>query len=156
MTELRSVEQSLPIALLRARENLMRRFRPLIATHQITEQQWRVLRVLDDAGTKSVGQIADHAVLLGPSLSRILTALEERGWIERRLHAGDARRSEIELTPAGRTVVADIAPRSEAVYRAIESELGADEVAVLIAALERVATYDRPHDPSPPGRSRRP
>ena len=155
MTELRSVDESLPIALLRARENLMRRFRPLIAAQGIAEPQWRVLRVLDGAGAMSVGQIADRAVLLGPSLSRILAALDRRGWIVRRLHADDARRSQIELTPAGREVVAGIAPRSEAVYREIEAELGADEVAALVAALERVATYDRPHDPSPPGRSRR-
>jgi homoprotocatechuate degradation regulator HpaR len=139
MSELRSVDQSLPIALLRARENLMRRFRPLIATHDLTEQQWRVLRVLDGAGALSVGEIADGAVLLGPSLSRILTTLEQRGWIERRSHAGDARRSEIELTPVGRGVVADVAPRSEATYREIESELGEDELTALIAALERVA-----------------
>lgn len=139
MSELRPVDQSLPLALLRARENLMRRFRPLLAAHDLTEQQWRVLRVLDGAGTLSVGEIADEAVLLGPSLSRILTALELRGWVERRLDADDARRSEIELTTAGRAVVAEMAPRSEAEYRDIEAELGAGEVAALIAALERVA-----------------
>lgn len=139
MSELRSVEQSLPIALLRARENLMRRFRPLIAEHDLTEQQWRVLRVLDGAGTMSVGEIAEEAVLLGPSLSRILAVLERRGWIERRLVAGDARRSAIELTATGRAVVDDVAPRSEAAYREIESQLGAGELAALIASLERVA-----------------
>ena len=155
MTGLRSVDQSLPIALLRARENLMRRFRPLIAAHDLTEQQWRVLRVLDDAGASSVGEIADEAVLLGPSLSRILATLEQRGWIERRLHAGDARRSEIELTAVGRGVVADVAPRSEAAYREIESELGEGEVTALIAALERVADLRSAHDPTPPGRPRR-
>ena len=136
---MRPVDQSLPLALLRARENLMRRFRPLLAAHDLTEQQWRVLRVLDGAGTLSVGEIADEAVLLGPSLSRILTALELRGWVERRLDTDDARRSEIELTTAGRAVVAEMAPRSEAAYRDIEGELGAGEVAALIAALERVA-----------------
>ena len=36
--ELRRLERSLPIALLRAREHLMRRFRPLLAAHDLTEQ----------------------------------------------------------------------------------------------------------------------
>ena len=43
------------------------------------------------------------------------------------------------VTPAGRAVVDDVAPRSEAAYRAIEAQLGAGELAALIASLERVA-----------------
>ena len=38
-------KKSLTITLLRARESLMMSFRPLLAKHNFTEQQWRVLRV---------------------------------------------------------------------------------------------------------------
>ncbi|MFT5000920.1 MAG: hypothetical protein ACI875_001925, partial [Planctomycetota bacterium] len=37
-------EKSLPIMLLRAREAVMRRFRPMLRLHDLSEQQWRVLR----------------------------------------------------------------------------------------------------------------
>ena len=43
----RDTRRSLPMALLRARETVMARFRPMLAENDINEQQWRVLRVLD-------------------------------------------------------------------------------------------------------------
>ena len=39
-------KKSLTITLLRARESLMMSFRPLLAKHNFTEQQWRVLRAV--------------------------------------------------------------------------------------------------------------
>ena len=56
---LQKTQRSLPIALLRARETLMSRFRPLLAAHNVTEQQWRVLRVLYEAGPLNATQISD-------------------------------------------------------------------------------------------------
>ena len=38
--------RSLPMALLRARESVMVRFRPMLRAHGLTEQQWRVLRAM--------------------------------------------------------------------------------------------------------------
>ena len=45
--ETRSIRRSVPIALIRAREAVMAHFRPLLAQRGYTEQQWRVLRVLE-------------------------------------------------------------------------------------------------------------
>ena len=47
---MRSIERSIPIALLRAREAVMAHFRPLLADRGYTEQQWRVLRILNEYG----------------------------------------------------------------------------------------------------------
>jgi hypothetical protein len=41
----RDTRRALPIALLRAREAVMVRFRPILRYHGVTEQQWRVMRV---------------------------------------------------------------------------------------------------------------
>ena len=68
--------KSLPIAMLRAREAIMLSFRPLLAKHGFTEQQWRVLRVLGEKGTSDAGQVAFEACILAPSLSRIIGKLE--------------------------------------------------------------------------------
>ena len=38
--------RSLPMQLLRAREAVMQRFRPHLRGHDMTDQQWRVVRVL--------------------------------------------------------------------------------------------------------------
>ena len=81
---IRGFDRSLPMALMRAREAVMRHFRPSLAEHDLTEQQWRVLRALADADTAlSVGELAERTYLLGPSLSRMLTLLDDRGLIAR-------------------------------------------------------------------------
>lgn len=73
-----------------------------------------------------------------PSLSRLLKTLEARTLITRGHHAGDLRGSEFGLTPAGRAVVAAIAPHSETTYSEIESLVGHDEVEQLYKVLERI------------------
>lgn len=139
MSDLRGFERSLPMALMRAREAVMRQFRPLLAAHDVSEQQWRVLRALTAADQPmSVGELADETYLLGPSLSRMLVSLEQRGLISRTPHDADARRSELTVTVAGRALVDTIAPLSEARYRQIEDELGGAELERLYGLLARV------------------
>ena len=66
--------RSLPIALLRARETVMHRFRPLLASHDLTEQQWRVIRVLGETSPLDASDVAERACILAPSLTRIIVA----------------------------------------------------------------------------------
>lgn len=139
-TGLRSFDESLPMALLRAREAIMRHFRPMLSDHDVTEQQWRVLRALDDADEAiTIGELADRTFLLGPSLSRMLVALEDRGLITRSTDRGDARRAQVAISTAGRRLVAAIAPHSETVYDEISSQLGPDDLRLLYGLLRRTA-----------------
>jgi len=82
---MREFSRSLPMSLLRAREAVMRHFRPSLRNHGLTEQQWRILRALASIDAIEVTELAHVAFLLGPSLSRILRDLEARHLIERRL-----------------------------------------------------------------------
>lgn len=42
------MHDSLTIALLQAREAAMAYFRPIVKRHNLTEQQWRIVRILAD------------------------------------------------------------------------------------------------------------
>ncbi len=134
---LRPFERSLPMALMRAREAVMHRFRPILAEHGLTEQQWRVLRALDE-GPVSVGELAERTCLLGPSLSRMLASMDERDLIVRSLDRDDGRRTEVTIAPTGRTLVETISPRSEQVYGEIESTLGTADIDDLHRLLDRL------------------
>lgn len=59
--------KALPIALLRAREALMSRFRPMLAEHDFTSQQWRVIRLLNEHSTLDAAQLAEKAFILPPA-----------------------------------------------------------------------------------------
>src|SRR5210317_1927993 len=84
--------RSLPIAMLRGREAVMAPYRKMLAKIGVTEQQWRVLRVLDERGTLDPKEIAEAACLLNPSLTRIMQLLEKKGYISREGDPEDRRK----------------------------------------------------------------
>lgn len=128
--------QSLPITLLRAREAVMARFRPMLREIDVTEQQWRVLRVLDESGELDVTTISDRAAILAPSLTRILKTLKDRNLLTIRRDENDGRRSLASLTEDGRHLVASSAQDSAAVYADISETFGTDRMRALIAELD--------------------
>ena len=137
---MRPFSASLPMALLLARESTMRRFRPLLAEHDLTEQQWRVLRALGAAEQPlEVSMLAHRTALLAPSVSRIVARLAEDGLIQRNAVEGDGRRSTLELTTSGHALVARIAPHSETIYAEIETSFGADRLAALLTELDALS-----------------
>jgi homoprotocatechuate degradation regulator HpaR len=137
---MRAFADSLPMTLLRTREAVMRRFRPGLRAHGVTEQQWRILRALAGQTPLEVTALAARTCLLLPSVSRILPDLEARGLINRATVESDLRRSVVTLTAAGLKLIAAHAPQSEAIYRAIEQRFGAqrlDELFHLLRELEQ-------------------
>jgi homoprotocatechuate degradation regulator HpaR len=122
---MREFSRSLPMALLRAREAVMRQFRPSLRRHGLTEQQWRILRALAAVEASEVTELARTAFLLGPSLSRILRDLEARGLIERRTAKSDLRRGVVSISEKGLELMEAVAPSSEAIYAAISRCYGA-------------------------------
>ncbi len=141
---MRPFAKSLPMALLQARETTMRSFRPMLAHHGLTEQQWRVLRALAAAPNDGlqVSRLADQTFLLGPSLSRILAGLERKGLVTRLVVVSDQRRARISLTPKAVDLVRRIAPQSEERYGEIEAKLGPDRYQALLTMLNELAQLE--------------
>ena len=136
---MRDFSRSLPMSLLRAREAVMRQFRPSLRNHGLTEQQWRILRALTAVDTIEVTELARVAFLLGPSLSRILRDLEARQLIERRTRKADLRRGVVSITAKGLKLIEAVAPNSEAIYATITKIYGARklrELQDMLSALE--------------------
>jgi homoprotocatechuate degradation regulator HpaR len=128
---MREFSRSLPMSLLRAREAVMRQFRPSLRDHGLTEQQWRILRALASVDTIEVTELARLAFLLGPSLSRILRDLEARHLIERKAVKADLRRGVVSISAKGVRLIEAVAPSSEAIYAAITRRYGARKLAEL-------------------------
>ncbi|MBR0774992.1 homoprotocatechuate degradation operon regulator HpaR [Bradyrhizobium diazoefficiens] len=137
---MRDFSRSLPMSLLRAREAVMRQFRPSLREHGLTEQQWRILRALASVEAVEVTELARTAFLLGPSLSRILRDLEARSLIGRETAKADLRRSMVSISKEGVKLMASVAPTSEAIYAEITRRFGARKLAELqemLGELER-------------------
>jgi homoprotocatechuate degradation regulator HpaR len=137
---MREFSRSLPMSLLRAREAVMRQFRPSLRNHGLTEQQWRILRALATVDAIEVTELARVAFLLGPSLSRILRDLEARHLIERKVAKADLRRAVVSISTKGIKLIEAVAPSSELIYAAIARRYGVRKLAELqdmLGALER-------------------
>ncbi|MDA0962497.1 MAG: homoprotocatechuate degradation operon regulator HpaR [Proteobacteria bacterium] len=124
VSSLPSTARSLPIALLRAREKVMGPFRAMLSDVDVTEQQWRVLRVLHEAGPLDPTRIAEQACLLLPSLTRILQKLDEKGLILRAADETDRRKQVIRITPAGIRLIDENLAQSIAITDRLRSRMG--------------------------------
>lgn len=134
----RLTRRSLPIALLRAREKLMSRFRPMLASHDITEQQWRVLRAINEEQEIDATDVSERSCIMAPSLTRILRHLEERGLIARRRDEADGRRTMLSITDKGVQLIAEAAPESRRIYADIRSMFGEERFELLLDLLEEL------------------
>lgn len=128
---LREFDRSLPMTLLKAREAVMRKFMPSLREHDLSAQQWRVLRALNEAKSRDASEIADQCAILMPSLSRILRNLENRKLIRRKSCPDDQRRRLTSITAKGRSLVDRVAPISEERYDEIARRFGKTNLADL-------------------------
>ncbi len=135
---MRAFARSLPMQLLRAREAVMRRFRPMLHSHGVTEQQWRVIRALVESEAAEIGALAQRCCILPASLTRIVDTLEEKKLVTRRPHPADQRRVVVEVSAAGRRLFQAVAPHSEAHYREIAALVGAERLDAFYAMLDDI------------------
>jgi homoprotocatechuate degradation regulator HpaR len=130
--------RNLPRLLLQAREAVMGHFRPNLREHGLTDQQWRVLRVLGERGSIDTGTVATEAYLLGPSLTGVLARMERDGLIKRTRDAQDARRTQVAATAKGKRMVQKLSESIEQHYATMEQKLGKAQLVQLYALLDAV------------------
>jgi homoprotocatechuate degradation regulator HpaR len=138
VTPAKLVNRNLPLLLLEARERVIARFRPLLNEHGITEQQWRIIRVLLETGPLEFREISALCQISSPSLAGVLSRMEGMDLVSRERLGSDQRRVRVSLTRRSRDLAARMAPRINATYRQIESCLGAQACRHLYDVLDGV------------------
>jgi homoprotocatechuate degradation regulator HpaR len=136
--------RNLPLLLLQAREAVIAHFRPILQHFGLTEQQWRIVRALEEEGELEPWQLSERCQILKPSLTGVLARMEDLGLVERRRVASDQRRWLVRGTRRSHALLTRMAPLVEAQYRHLEEALGAEQVSALYAALDRLLAS--PHD----------
>lgn len=137
------IHRNLPRLLLQARESVMAHTRPGLREYGLSDQQWRVLRVLGEHGVLETGRVAREALILGPSLTGMLNRMARDGLIERTQDPADQRRTVVALTLQGRKTVAKLAHLIEAHYALMEQSLGKQKLAQLYALLDEVIQMEQ-------------
>jgi homoprotocatechuate degradation regulator HpaR len=138
------VHRNLPRLLLQARESVMTHTRPSLREHGLSDQQWRVLRVLGEHGTVETGRVAREAYILGPSLTGVLARMERDGLIRRERDSTDQRRTVVTATTKGMKLVDKLSHTVEAHYDWMEKSLGKQKLAQLYSLLDQVIELEAP------------
>ena len=142
------VHRNLPRLLLEAREAVMLHTRPSLREHGLSDQQWRVLRVLGEhaheSGGVETGRVATEAFLLGPSLTGVLARMERDGLIERQRCPQDARRTVVRATALGLAKVQALSQTIEAHYSWMAEHLGSSQLTALYNLLDQLIALEVP------------
>ena len=112
--------------------------RTLLQSTGVTEQQWRVLRILDESGPMEPTRIADKACLLLPSLTRILQKLEGKRMIERQPDSADRRKQVVRISRIGQELIADNLEESLALIAQVRNRMGAEKYERLLDLLNEL------------------
>lgn len=145
------VADSLPVRLMRAREAVMARIRPVLRVHGVTEQQWRVLCTVRDLQETEITALAERVFLLPPSLSRILRDLEARGLMLRRPSVQDQRRVLVSVTAEGEALIHRIEPALVKVRLEMRRLCGMDRLRALAEMLDALEATLGPGPPPASG-----
>jgi DNA-binding MarR family transcriptional regulator len=71
----------------------------------LSDTQLAALAALERHSAMTPGELADHEKVQPPSMTRVITVLEERGLVMRAPHASDRRQVVLTVTDYGRKVV---------------------------------------------------
>ncbi len=122
------VVMALPLSIVRARERVMGSFRSVLTKYGLTEPQWRVIWTVQSLGEVEMSELSRVTALLFPSLSRIVSDLDKRGYVARRSDPGDMRRILVSLSERGMALHDWVTPECRAVYRSIRDAMGSEKL----------------------------
>lgn len=130
-------------ALRPATMRLARRMRSERSDTDLTLSQLSALGTLARHGAMAPGELAAHEKVKAPSMSRVLTVLEERALVVRAPHPSDGRQVVLSLSPDGTALLKEDRRRRDVWLARQLAELSPDERELLAAAvplMDRLAT----------------
>ncbi len=128
--------RNLPQQFLKARDALMGHFRPILNHYGLTEQQWRILRALDEQAQLEPREICELCQILSSSMAGILARMEETGLVQRVRVEADQRRVLVSLAPKGDALIDKMAPLIQLQYQYLEQAFGKHSLEALSSALQ--------------------
>ena len=95
-------------------QRLARRIRSMQSDETVTEGQRSVLFALSNKGAQTLSSLSEHERVTPPSMNRTINALVKAGLVTRVGAEDDGRKVSIDLSPSGRTFIAETKRKRDA------------------------------------------
>ncbi len=121
-----------------------------LKAYDLDVMQWRILMLLDDKNPSSVGDLARRSVSKMPTVTRMLTRMEDQGLVRRRALNGDRRIVEIFITAKARKALKTVQSIGRGVYERAFEGVNAGDINRITATLKKVrenlnrSPYEKP------------
>jgi DNA-binding MarR family transcriptional regulator len=106
--------------------------------HGIGIPEWRVLVSLGQYGAMTGKAVGTHTHMHKTKVSRAVAQLEARRYIARKANRADLREAFLSLTPAGRAVYEELAPRARDFTERLSAVVAADDRAAFDRAVAKL------------------
>jgi DNA-binding MarR family transcriptional regulator len=128
------------VGVLRAGNGVRRRMAGVLASAQLTLQQYNVLRILRGADPERLPtlEIAERMIERTPGITRLMDGLARKGLVDRERSAADRRTVLCGITPAGLGLLAELDQPVDDSDRSAVASLSEEEQATLVALLKRI------------------
>lgn len=134
-----STAQEAVVALLRTCDAAVRHLAGVLEPHDITLQQYNVLRILRGAERPlPTMEISDRMIEQAPGVTRMLDRMENKGLVRRERPSGDRRQVLCSITPKGLDLVNALDEPMNAADEQCFAALDAQEQGKLIAMLDAI------------------
>ena len=137
---MQSFDDSLPITLYRTLDAVMPAYRELFTRHNITEPQWRILRVLWSSDSVNSVELSRRTLLTTPSLVGILDRMEKKDLVSRIRSTTDRRNVHLVATAESRELQRTVTPQLEAIHAQVEKTVSQTELETLKHLLNKITT----------------
>ena len=134
---------SLPMMMYRTLDAVMPRFRRIFNDFGLTEQQWRVLRVLWETDNTTIMALSEATLLPAPSLIGIVDRLEPDELVNRQRSEVDRRKVNVVLTSQGAALEDEIMPRVASAYADLKQSVDAETWSAVLAGLGEISVQGR-------------
>ena len=131
---------SLPMMLYRTLDTVMPRFRKIFNDLGITEQQWRVLRVLWEHDAVTINRLAELTLIPAPSLVGIVDRLERDERVIRQRSQADRRKVNVVLIAKGVELEDQVMPRVATTYADLKKSVDSTTWEQVLRGLQEIVT----------------
>ncbi len=131
-------DKSLPMMLHRTLDVIIPRYRKVFKEHDVSEQQWRILRVLWEQKECTSAELADKTLLPRPSMVGIIDRMMKKGLIIRDRDQHDRRIVNVRLTDKGNSLEAALIPKVDAIYAEMMSSCNSKDWQIMLNTLQTI------------------